>query len=104
MNTAANSQPLILLSTRLGEITSAELRLEAAGARIQSASLASDSELVENGSGAAVIIVGAVEPLGAAQLESLPRLQAIVRRGVGVDNVDVSAATALGIIVANVPD
>lgn len=37
-------------------------------------------------------------------LERLPRCQVIARYGVGVDTIDLQAATDLGIIVANVPD
>ncbi len=37
-------------------------------------------------------------------MESAPRLKGIVRYGIGVDNVDVRAATEMGIYVANVPD
>jgi D-3-phosphoglycerate dehydrogenase len=37
-------------------------------------------------------------------LENLPRCLVIARYGVGVDSVDLGAATDLGIIVANVPD
>ncbi len=37
-------------------------------------------------------------------LKRLPRLKVIVRYGVGVDTVDLEAATQLGIYVANVPD
>jgi D-3-phosphoglycerate dehydrogenase / 2-oxoglutarate reductase len=37
-------------------------------------------------------------------LESLPKCRVISRYGVGVDSVDLEAATDLGIIVANVPD
>ena len=37
-------------------------------------------------------------------LENLPRCKVISRYGVGVDSVDLKAATDLGIIVANVPD
>ena len=37
-------------------------------------------------------------------LESLPKCKVVSRYGVGVDSVDLKAATDLGIIVANVPD
>ena len=37
-------------------------------------------------------------------LEALPRLKLIVRYGVGVNNVDLEAATAAGVQVCNVPD
>jgi D-3-phosphoglycerate dehydrogenase len=37
-------------------------------------------------------------------LEKLPKCKVIARYGVGVDSIDLRAATDLGIIVANVPD
>ncbi|MCS7136071.1 MAG: C-terminal binding protein [Nitrososphaerota archaeon] len=37
-------------------------------------------------------------------IESAPRLKGIVRYGIGVDNVDIRAATEMGVYVANVPD
>jgi len=37
-------------------------------------------------------------------LENLPKCKVISRYGVGVDSIDLKAATDLGIIVANVPD
>jgi D-3-phosphoglycerate dehydrogenase len=48
--------------------------------------------------------VGATEPFTSAVLQRLVRVKGIVRRGVGVDNIDVEAATELGICVAYVPD
>jgi D-3-phosphoglycerate dehydrogenase len=43
-------------------------------------------------------------PLTRKVLETLPKCKVISRYGVGVDSVDLKAATDLGIIVANVPD
>ena len=43
-------------------------------------------------------------PLTAAIIDGMARCRAIVRYGVGVDNVDLDAAAAAGIYVANVPD
>ena len=42
-------------------------------------------------------------PLTRGVLERLPRCKVVSRYGVGVDGIDLSAATELGIIVANVP-
>jgi D-3-phosphoglycerate dehydrogenase len=61
-------------------------------------------QIAANAKDAAIVVLGAVEPFTAETLESLPHLAAIVRRGVGCDNIDVAAATRLGILVANVPD
>lgn len=43
-------------------------------------------------------------PLTRWVLEQLPQCKVISRYGVGVDTIDLQAATELGIIVANVPD
>lgn len=49
-----------------------------------------------------VLVVAAVK-VDRAVLEGLPKLKAVIRLGVGVDNVDVEAATELGVVVANMP-
>ncbi len=42
-------------------------------------------------------------PLPRARLEAAPRLRHISKHGIGVDNIDLPAATALGIVVTNTP-
>lgn len=42
--------------------------------------------------------------IGAELIQELPRCRIIARFGIGVDNVDVAAATRAGIVVTNVPD
>ena len=49
-------------------------------------------------------ILNTVLPITARAIAAMPRCRVIVRSGVGVDNVDLGAATAAGIVVANVPD
>jgi D-3-phosphoglycerate dehydrogenase len=96
---------VVLLSERLGSIGDEERRIAAEpGAVVRSAALWTLDEIAMNGVGAAVIILGAVEPFDALAMDRLPSLEAIVRRGVGTDNVDLVAATERGIVVANVPD
>ena len=97
-------QPVVGVSQRLGALGEQERRLETAGAELRSIALFTPDEIRANGAGVDVIVLGAVEPFDAAALELLPDTRAIVRRGIGVDNVDVAAATRLGILVANVPD
>ena len=98
------ARPVVLLSQRLGPAGPEEHRVEAAGAELRTVPLWTLDEIAEHGRDAAIVILGAVEPFDAAALEALPSVVAVVRRGVGHDNVDVDAATRLGIVVANVPD
>ena len=52
----------------------------------------------------AEILISAGAPLRREFLSAVPQLKGVVRLGIGVDNVDLEAATELGILVANVPD
>jgi D-3-phosphoglycerate dehydrogenase len=48
-------------------------------------------------------VVAGVEPYTDAVLRSVPELRTIARWGVGVDNIDIDAATRLGVVVTNTP-
>jgi D-3-phosphoglycerate dehydrogenase len=61
------------------------------------------AELIAGASGADAILVQYAR-ITAEMMDALPQLRAIGRYGVGVDSVDVDAATARGIAVCNVPD
>jgi len=50
-----------------------------------------------------VVIVG-VMPFRSAEIATLQETRLIIRAGIGFDMVDIKAATAAGILVANVPD
>ena len=54
--------------------------------------------------GDADVLINQYVPITAAVLDDLPRCRLVVRYGVGVDNVDLQAATERGVWVANVPD
>src|SRR6266571_2802897 len=62
------------------------------GAALQEALQAADGMIVRSGT-----------RLTAELLENSGRLKAVVRAGVGVDNIDVAAATRRGIVVMNTP-
>ena len=53
--------------------------------------------------GAEVLVVGGAR-LTQEFLSALPDLKGVVRLGIGVDNIDLEAATKLGIVVGNIPD
>jgi D-3-phosphoglycerate dehydrogenase len=54
--------------------------------------------------GDADVLINQYVPITAEALDALPGCRLVVRYGVGVDNVDVEAAAARGVWVANVPD
>ena len=74
-----------------------------AGAELVLTQSRTPTELVANALGADAILVQYAQ-ITAEVMDALPRLRAIGRYGVGVDSVDVEAATARGIAVCNVPD
>jgi D-3-phosphoglycerate dehydrogenase / 2-oxoglutarate reductase len=64
----------------------------------------STSELAESIDGYDAIVIRSATKLDAPLIESARRLKVIGRAGVGVDNVDVAAATRRGIVVVNAPE
>ncbi len=64
----------------------------------------SDEELAERIGEYDGIVIRSATKMTAELIEKAGRLQAIGRAGVGVDNVDVPAATQRGIVVANAPE
>jgi D-3-phosphoglycerate dehydrogenase len=62
-----------------------------------------EDEVIAAGKDADVIVL-ATEPVTRRVVAVLPRLRAVVKSGVGVDTIDVAAATEHGVYVANVPD
>ncbi|MBR92159.1 MAG: hydroxyacid dehydrogenase [Dehalococcoidia bacterium] len=63
----------------------------------------SENDMIQAGKNADVILVGTVPHTTGAVIESLPKLKMIARHGVGVDSVDLVAATEKGICVTNTP-
>jgi lactate dehydrogenase-like 2-hydroxyacid dehydrogenase len=59
---------------------------------------------LDDPAGVEVAVVGGGAPAGAAEMDALPDLRAIVNFGVGYDNVDVAEARRRGIVVSNTPD
>ncbi len=73
-----------------------------AGAELRKGQCTTEAQIIEFAKDVDAIIVQ-YAPLTAHVMDFLPRCRSITRYGIGVDNVDVPAATARGIWVTNVP-
>lgn len=76
--------------------------IEGAGFALRPLQCTSEDELVANAQDAEAVLTQYAR-IGARTITNLPRLHHIARYGVGLDIVDVEAATAAGILVTNVP-
>ena len=73
------------------------------GAEVIPARFKDEDELIQNVRDADAIL-NAVTKITRRVIESLQKCRVIVRYGIGVDTIDIPAATEHGICVANVPD
>lgn len=76
---------------------------DAAGVELVLAQCRTEEDVIAAAAGADAIVVQ-YAPITDRVLAALPQLKAIGRYGVGVDTLDVEAATARGVAVCNVPD
>ena len=77
--------------------------LRAIGAAVVPLQATSEADLLEAVPPADALLV-CYAPITARVIERMPRCRIIARYGIGVDNVDLEAAAATGIVVTNVPD
>lgn len=75
----------------------------AEGFELVRAECRTEEEVIRAGKGADGLIVQ-YAPITRAVFEALPDLKVVGRYGVGVDTIDVDAATEFGVAVCNVPD
>jgi len=77
--------------------------LDAAGCQLSSNQCDSETELIALVRDADAVITQ-FAPITADVIQAMNKAKAIVRYGIGVDNVDLEAAAARGIPVCNIPD
>ena len=73
-----------------------------AGGALRFGKAADQNERIQMAQDAAVLVVSAA-PITRELFGALPGLKAITRLGIGVDSVDLDAATDLGVVVTNAP-
>ena len=78
--------------------------LEAAGARIEVLDGKTEAAVAEAVRGADGLVVDSRTPVTARVLGASETLRVVGRAGIGVDNVDLAAATEQGVTVVHVPD
>lgn len=83
--------------------TEEEAVAEAAGVELVLQQARTEDEVIAAAQGADGLLVQ-YAPITDRVLEALPTVRAIGRYGVGVDTIDLAAATARGVAVSNVPD
>jgi D-3-phosphoglycerate dehydrogenase / 2-oxoglutarate reductase len=74
------------------------------GVTVQAAAKMSRDEVLAVIGNADAMIIRSATTVDRAMMEAAPKLKLIGRAGVGVDNVDLAAATDRGIVVMNAPD
>jgi D-3-phosphoglycerate dehydrogenase len=77
--------------------------LSAIGATLQMAQAATPEAIVRAAAAADALLVTYAK-ITAEMIQQMPRCRIISRFGIGVDNVDIPAATGQGIVVTKVPD
>lgn len=95
---------IAILGTRFGAPTIEESELSAFSPELIVDSAATAEELLAAAKDSVAVLAGAPPKFTRDVLAQLPNLKTIVRYGVGIESIDLEAATEHGIIVANVPD
>ncbi|WP_298992733.1 C-terminal binding protein [uncultured Pseudokineococcus sp.] len=94
---------LVVTDQAFGSVDRERAVARAAGAEFAEHSCRTEAETVEAVTGADVALVN-FAPVTAAVLRAMAPGATVVRYGIGYDNVDLDAARAAGVAVANVPD
>ncbi|HEY7015547.1 MAG TPA: phosphoglycerate dehydrogenase [Streptosporangiaceae bacterium] len=94
------STPIVLIAEELSPAGIAQLE---SGFELRYADGSDRSQLLPALADADAVIVRSATTIDAEALEHAPRLRVIARAGVGLDNVDVEAATRAGVMVVNAP-
>lgn len=94
------SKPVVLIAE---ELSPATVEVLGDGFDIRQCDGANRAELLSALADANAVLVRSATKMDAEAIAAAPNLKIIARAGVGLDNVDVPAATAAGVLVVNAP-
>ena len=94
------STPIVLITEELSPAGIAQLE---SGFEIRYADGSDRAQLLPALAGADAVIIRSATTIDAEALDHAPKLRVVARAGVGLDNVDVEAATRAGVMVVNAP-
>ena len=100
----SNAPLVVVLDDGYGDTHTEALALQSLAARVVLRPCHGRAEAVRQAVEGADAVMVRESPIDAEAIARMPACRAIVRYGVGVDNIDRAAAVAAGITVANVPD
>lgn len=83
---------------------SAVAKLEAAGLEVVTRNYDTDGPIEEQIKGFDCVVVRSATKITKEVIEASDKLKLVVRAGVGLDNVDIDAAKAKGVVVQNTPE
>lgn len=98
----------VVVDKDYGSVTAQELEqvsaaYAAAGIELESRHFTTEEEIIEGCRGALAILGTGNPPITRKVMEALPELRYIQRFGIGVNSIDLDAASELGKIVLNIP-
>ncbi len=91
------------VATRFEPFTFERETIEANGGTFDAARCTTEDEVIANAGDAEILLLARMPIVTPAVMDALPNVRLIIRWGVGYDQIDVAAATARGIAVANAP-
>ena len=94
---------VVITDHRFPDIEPERRAIEAAGGELVVGQAIDEQQVIDLCRDADAVLTGRA-PITRRAIEAMQRCRIIVRHGIGVDTVDIPAATERGIMVANVPD